>query len=641
MSSIKLFRIIIILLVASLQVKAAELPVEAFGSLPVSRVALSPDGNKIAYKGVTDGHIFIASVNLKTKKKNYLIHTDNKKFKLGWFRWANDDIILVSAHYPNQLGAMKFGENRLLKVPADGTGSATPVFKPRNNERMPQYQANVIDFLPNDPDHILMALNLDHWQYPDVYKINIASKRGKRKLIKRWQPNNEAWKVDRQSRIRLGFGIKEGRGFYRLLDLKSKKWRRIWEYEILGDAPVSPLGFAADPNQLYVRANHNGRFAIFKVDVSKENLPMELIFSDPEYDVEGKLIYSTLTNDVIGVFHGEADGAKVFFDDKYKAFQRGLDQAIPNAYNQVVDFSRDEKKYVLFSSNPEEPGAFYYGDRESKSLSFLLDQYPLLYQQHLSGKEKVVYQARDKVDIEAYLTMPHRGIKENNPAIIIPHGGPMARIYEGFDWFTEFFASRGYVILQPNFRGSSGYGFEFALQSIGDWGGVMQDDLGDAANWLATNYSVDKKSICILGGSYGGYAAMMGAVKQQDIFKCAASFSGISDLDLLLTKARKFTNYDIVKKQIGSDATYRKNRSPVNHAENIDIPMMLIHGESDLIVHVDQSRRMFKALQKHNKPVEYIELENGNHFMSIEENRIKVLTSFERFLNEHIPVPKS
>jgi dipeptidyl aminopeptidase/acylaminoacyl peptidase len=109
----------------------------------------------------------------------------------------------------------------------------------------------------------------------------------------------------------------------------------------------------------------------------------------------------------------------------------------------------------------------------------------------------------------------------------------------------------------------------------------------------------------------------------------------------LLTKARKFTNYDIVKKQIGSDATYRKNRSPVNHAENIDIPMMLIHGESDLIVHVDQSRRMFKALQKYNKPVEYIELENGDHFMSIEGNRLKVLTSFERFLNEHIPVPKS
>ena len=164
----------------SLQVKADELPVEAFGSLPVSGVALSPDGNKIAYKGVSDGYIFIASLNLKTKKKKYLIHTDNKIFKLGWFRWANDNIILVSAHYPNQLGAVKFGENRLLKVAAGGSGSVAPVFVPKKNERIPQYQANVIDFIPDDPDHILIALNLDHWQYPDVYKINIASARVRR-----------------------------------------------------------------------------------------------------------------------------------------------------------------------------------------------------------------------------------------------------------------------------------------------------------------------------------------------------------------------------------------------------------------------------------------------------------------------------
>jgi len=368
---------------------------------------------------------------------------------------------------------------------------------------------------------------------------------------------------------------------------------------------------------------------------------MELIFSDPNYDVEGELIYSNITNDVVGVFHGEADGAKVFFDTKYKAFQRAIDKAIPNAYNHVVDFSANEKKYILFSTGPLEPGAFSYGDRESKSLNFLLDQYPMLHQQELSGKEKIVYQARDKTNIEAYLTLPHGGIKKNNPAIIVPHGGPMARDYGGFDWFTEFFASRGYVVLQPNFRGSSGYGFDFALQSIGDWGGAMQDDLGDAANWLVANYTVNKKSVCIVGSSYGGYAAMMGAVKQQDIFKCAGSFAGISDLDLLLTKARKFTNYDVVKEQIGSNAAYLKNRSPLNYAAKIDIPIMLIHGENDLIVHVDQSRKMFDALQKNNKLVEYIELENGNHFMAIEANRLKVLTSFERFLKTHIPVPKS
>jgi dipeptidyl aminopeptidase/acylaminoacyl peptidase len=166
----------------------------------------------------------------------------------------------------------------------------------------------------------------------------------------------------------------------------------------------------------------------------------------------------------------------------------------------------------------------------------------------------------------------------------------------------------------------------------------MQDDLADAANWLASNYSVDKSAQCIVGGSYGGYAAMMAAVKQQDVFSCAASFAGVSDLNLLLTKALKFTNYDLVEKNIGGSSTKRKHRSPITHVKSIEIPLMLIHGDNDLVVHVDHSRKMYKEMKKYKKNVEYIELKNGSHHMSIEANRLKVLTSFERFLNTHIPV---
>ena len=444
--------------------------------------------------------------------------------------------------------------------------------------------------------------------------------------------------VDRQNRLRLGMGADDTKGFYRLLDLRTNKWRRIWEYEIFDEPGILPLGFAVDPNQLYVRADHNGRYAIFKVDVSKPDLPRELVYSDPNYDIEGSLIYSQKTNDVIGVFHSEAEGFKVFFDAKLQAFQRGLDKAIPNAYNQVVNFSADERKYILFTSNPKEPGAYYLGDRDTKSLTFVLDEYPLLYNQPLSGKQKITYQSRDKIKIEAYLTMPHSGIKADNPAIILPHGGPMARDYGGFNWFVEFFASRGYVVLQPNFRGSSGYGFQFAMQSMGDWGGAMQDDLADAATWLIANHSVDSQSICILGGSYGGYAALMGAAKQQHIFKCAASLAGVSDLNLLLRKAQRFSNYDFVERMIGDNRNKNRKRSPITYAEKINIPVMMIHGDQDLVVDVEQSRNMHKALLKHNKQVEYIELKNGNHHMSIEANRLLVLSSLERFLNQHIPV---
>ncbi len=362
-----LSRLAIVLIIFTLTANAEKLPVEAFGSLPaVTEVKISPDGKNIAYKGIVDGNVFIASVDLATNDKKYLVYTDNKKFKLGWFRCANNETILFSAHYPKEWGAFKYAESRLLKVLANGTEAVKPVFKPRKNDLVPQFQSSVIDFLPNDPDHILMALNLENRQFPSVYKINITSEKTKREVMKRWHPFTEGWITDRQNRLRMGYGVKEDRGFYRLLDLKTNQWRRIWDYEILGEPGIVILGFARDPNTLYIRADHNGRFAIFKVDLSKPNLPRELVFSDPDYDVLGRLIYSQKTNDVIGVYHGEADGAKVFFDKNYNNFQRSLDKAIPNAYNQVVNFSEDESKYILFTSNSREPGAYYLGDREKK-----------------------------------------------------------------------------------------------------------------------------------------------------------------------------------------------------------------------------------------------------------------------------------
>jgi dipeptidyl aminopeptidase/acylaminoacyl peptidase len=632
-------RLIFLMVFISCVSHADRLPVEAFGALPAAyQVKLSPDGQKIAYKGNIQGKAFIASYNLKTGKKEYLVHTDNQKFKLGWFRWANNKIILVSAHYPNQDRTVKYGESRLLKVRADGSSPAEPVVKLRRKDLITQFQSSVVDFLPDDPDYILMQLRLEHRSFPSLYKINISDSKAKRKRIKGWRFGTQWWMTDRQHRLRLGSGVDDTKGFYRLLDLQTNKWRRIWEYESFEEPGILPLGFAADPNQLYVRADHKGRYAIFKVDLSDPDLSKELVYSDPNYDIEGSLIYSRKTNDVVGVFHSEAEGSKVFFDAKFQAFQRGLDKAIPDAYNQVVSFSADERKYILFSSNTKEPGAYYLGDRDAKSLDYILEQYPLLYEQPLSGKEKITYQARDKLKIEAYLTMPHGGIVEDNPAIILPHGGPMTRHYDGFDWFVEFFASRGYVVLQPNFRGSSGYGFEFEMKSIGDWGGAMQDDLADAATWLIANHSVDSQSICILGGSYGGYAALMAAAKQQHIFKCAASLAGVSDLNLRLRKKSKFSNYDIVKKQVGDDRKKLKQRSPITYVKNINIPVMIIHGDQDTRVSVEQSRNMYKALQKHNKQVEYIELKEGDHAMSNEANRLLVLTSFERFLNQHIPV---
>ena len=632
------YRALILLGLASLHSFAHGelLPVEAFGNLPQTKqLKLSPNGKSLAFIREHQGQTLIGVADLVNGGSNYIVRTDNQKFKIGWFRWANDQTLLISSDYPVSRRGVKYTETRLMKIGIEAGAEIEPVVVTKKNEHVSQFQDNIIDILPNEPNHFLMALDLKSPNYPSVYKIDLNSKRI-RKLIYSSKSNIRDWLTDRQHRVRLGIGRDETSIFFRLYDLQTEEWRNIWHYEIFDAPDISPLGFGLNPNELYIRADHNGRYAIFKVDLLDPKLSRELVFSDPDYDVEGSLIYSRKTNDVIGVYHGEADDSKVYFDKSYASFQKALNKAIPDSYNNISSFSSDENKYILFSSNWQTPGAYYIGDRTKGTLDFVSEQYPLLREVELSTKQKIVYKAKDGTEIEAYVTLPMKNVKDLNAAIVIPHGGPMARNYSGFDWFSQFFASRGYTIIEPNFRGSSGYGFEFEMASIKNWGGVMQDDLADAAMWLVDQQKIDKNKICIVGASYGGYAAMMAAVKQQDVFKCAASFAGVSDLEFLLVKARKFTNYKVVKKQIGSDSDFLEKASPINYAEKINTPLLLIHGENDRVVDVTHSRNMFDELEDEGKLVEYIELADGNHYLEIEKNRLLTLSKIEAFLERYL-----
>ncbi|QYJ82009.1 alpha/beta hydrolase family protein [Shewanella aegiceratis] len=625
-----------VLLLSALSLQAKPLPVEAFGKLPqFEQVKLSPDGKKFAYVRHTKGYSLVGVMDLGSGRNSYVVKTDNQKFKISWYVWANNDKLLVSADYPVYRDGVKYKESRLLKASADGGSALEPVITIRQGEQSPQFQDNVIDLLPDDPHNILMGLRLTNGNTLDVYKVDLSSAK-KRRMVLRGKHNISNWMTDQQHRVRLGFGRDETRIFYRLYDLASDEWRSIWDYEIFDAPDITPLGFGLDPNTLYIRALHNDHYAIFKVDVSKPDLPRELVYADDNYDIEGSLIYSRKTRDVIGVYHGEANNAKIFFDPAYAQFQTALNAAIPDAFNSVVSMSDDEQRYILYSSNVQTPGAYFLGDRKANTMDFILEEYPLLFEQPLSDKQKVSYKARDGLMIEGYVTLPPANVTPNKAALVIPHGGPMARNYSGFDWFSQFFASRGYTVFEPNFRGSSGYGFDFEMASIRQWGGAMQDDLADGAHWLAKQYPIDSQRICILGASYGGYAALMAAVKQQDTFKCAASLAGVSDLEYLVRKARRFTNYKVVKKQIGSDSDLLEQNSPINFAKQINIPVLLIHGDKDRVVDVYHSREMFDELQDEGKEVEYIELENGNHYLEIEENRLKTLSAFEAFLHKHL-----
>jgi len=224
------------------------------------------------------------------------------------------------------------------------------------------------------------------------------------------------------------------------------------------------------------------------------------------------------------------------------------------------------------------------------------------------------------------------------PTIIFPHGGPISYDGGGFDYWTQFFANKGYAVFQMNFRGSSGYGHDFMQEGLASWGLVMQDDVEDGTQWLINEDIADKNNICIIGASYGGYAALMGGIKSPHLYQCIVSFAGVSNVGKLVRSHRHFTNYDIVKKQIGNDYDKLLDSSPVKHSNKINKPVLLIHGTKDRVVDPDQSEDMFEELKNNNKVVEYFELEDADHYLSKNEDRLKTFRKINEFLDKYLPV---
>lgn len=489
--------------------------------------------------------------------------------------------------------------------------------------------------MPKQPDKILMAIDFDIANQPSLYEVNIRT--GQRSRIKKGKSFIKNWIADQQGKARISYNIDEIQQSFKLFDINGKFKRDLWSYEIFEKEVVHILGFDLDPNILYIRALHQGRYAVFKVNLQDKGLKRELIYADDKYDVNGSLIYSSKTGTVVGLSHKGDNDNKVYWDKEYIDFKKALNQAIPDSDNTIISMSKDHSKYVLYSSSKTRPGDYYLGDRKKKSLDYLASLYPQINETNYATKKLVHYAARDGKKIEGYLTKPINSQgKSQLPAIIFPHGGPMARDHAGFDYWSELFANRGYVVFQPNFRGSSGYGYDFEMASIEGWGQAMQDDLQDAANWLIAQNIIDPKKVCIAGASYGGYAALMAAVKHDESFKCAASFAGVSDLERIVRDARHFTNKEVVRKQIGTDSDKLESTSPVNFAKQITIPILLIHGTDDKVVPVKHSREMADELEYYDKDVRYVEIEDANHHLSVQAHRMQTLEEMVKFFDQHL-----
>jgi dipeptidyl aminopeptidase/acylaminoacyl peptidase len=363
------------------------------------------------------------------------------------------------------------------------------------------------------------------------------------------------------------------------------------------------------------------------------------LFDNPAYDI-GDIITDERNGRVIGATYMDDGPRAVYFDPSMQRIQESLEKDYPGQSVSILSKDDAGATYVILTQGPKNPPILSLFTPANRKASVIDEAYESLKPADLGDVRPYPYKARDGLDIHAYLTLPPGRDPHNLPTVIFPHGGPEDRDEMAFDWWAQFMASRGYAVLQPNFRGSSGYGGHFVLAGDGEWAGKVQYDVQDGVAKLIADGIADPKRICIVGASYGGYMALAGATFSPDLYACAVSFAGLSDLDRMLYTGTTFESetVSIWKRRIGADVDKSKlvSASPANFVDRVKIPILLLHSDKDTTVPIEQSQIENDALKHAGKQVEFITLSGDDHDLEFPDTRIKLLTEIERFLAAHI-----
>lgn len=632
---------VILLLAWSGCVLASEIPVEVFAQIPaISTAKMSPDGTAMAYFRPHEGRAYLAIEELDSDDGPILIAPIDDMAYL-WVHWANNERLVFATQFAARRHFTDTNETRLFGVNRDGRkvkalvrsatrkeiGSRIPVALPP-----PPDQDKVVDWLPDDPDNILVAMDADHNQRWEVRRINV--KNGRYRTVDPGPHGAQEYLTDSSGRLRFGHGFRgaDRTAWFRPV---GDEWTNVSEAKWFTDGFI-PLKFRATDNVAYAAGpNEEGRICIRLLDLATGKF-IETVFEHDDVDVD-TLLLAPVTENAVGVRYTVDLPRDAYFDQDLAALQILIDEKLPDAWNDIRSASADLQQVIIYSSSSVDPGAYYHWDRTDGNLEFLGRAMPNLPSESIAPKKPIHYEARDGETVPGYLTNPWPDDAGLLPAIILPHGGPKDRDDIRFSYLVQFLASRGYVVLQPNFRGSTGYGREYMEAGIKQWGGLMQDDVTDGAKWLIAQGIADPERTCIVGWSYGGYSAMMGAIKTPDLYTCAASINGVMDLARLREQDKtELIGGEVWVNHMGLDGQNVKEVSPVHQASRIKIPILIVQARDDHRVPDEHGRGMAERLRKLDKNVEYLEISRGGHSLTSAQARTDMLKGLEEFLARHL-----
>jgi dipeptidyl aminopeptidase/acylaminoacyl peptidase len=648
--SVVLTRSIVTLLIALLApLAAAEPPALAlYGHLPGFEMAsLSPSGDHVAIIGTVAGHRRVVVFDASQKLVFQTQVDDKSKFR--GISWAGDKAVLIDFTVTAELGpgftTDKAELGSVIVLPLDGakpwivfhgdtdvTGGVWGAYGvvQKNGRWFGYFGAITLDTAHSDAGEVGVLPGGD--LHPDLYEVDLQTHKH-RKIARKIEGDNDwrGWLLDDKGEVSAVLDVQGNNGHWALTNGKGQKL--AGGVDLLGH--VSLVDFTPDGSGVvYALRDAEGARALFSVPLTGgapqpflEGTNAQSWFSDENHRLTG-FIEDNATNDA----H--------FFDphkDKiYKASQR----AFPGERLVLEDTNTTFTRLLVKTEGPGDPETWWLINIATGTADPIGYSYPLRAAD-VGPMKMVPYTAADGLKMEGVLTLPPDRPAHALPAVILPHGGPAYYDTVRFDWLAQGFASHGYAVFQPNFRGSTGYGVAFKAAGNGEWGRKMQSDISDGLAELVRQGIVDPKRVCIVGASYGGYAALAGVTLQHGIYRCAVSYAGIGDVYRMVNDDTQESNSDpmlvrTLKLEIGRGRDL-KAVSPIRFVDKVDVPVLLIHGKDDTVVHFAQSTAMVEALRHAGKPVEFVTLPAEDHWLSKGETRLQMLQSSVDFVMRNNP----
>lgn len=641
----KTFVTFIILMVVSGYGYAKLHPLKDYAALPaVLSPKLSPDGKNILSLSPINGQTTVVVSPYGSVEIAPVIMLKKGRDRIESASWLNNERILVTASYPDVVYNRKIRINRHYVVNLDGSDLRKIELGrlQRHKDANEFSDISVISSLKNDPEHILLEAYTGRDPSPAVFKYNIYTGKAEKVVSAAHEIND--WVPTSQGDVYIGIRYKYDRDtdqnkitfFYRP-NKNTEEWQEIYSYYSGVDSFISPVSVDVESNKLIVMTDHGAAKTILRNFDIKKRAFGDVIYEVDGYDIENVKIKG---DELVGVWYTDDYDRIVYFDEELKKRQKMIKNTFSRFQSYIVSSSKDKNRVIVSASNNNSPVKYFLVDLKTKKGGFWLSRYAALENKVLPAKQAFSYKASDGFELNGYFTPGKNGASA--PLVVFPHGGPTARDDMHFDIWVQMLARQGYAVLQPNFRGSSGFGNKYQISGRKQWGKLMQTDVYDAINWVKENNMADTNNMCIVGASYGGYVALTAGFQKPDEFKCVVSVNGISDIPAMIEKDNLFNfmkgsaKIYIGDLNVAEEKAYMQQSSAINFVSKFNAPTLLIASENDQRVHPDQSRDLYSALKKARKKVKYIELEDGTHFLDEPSNRLEAFVEISDFLENHL-----